>query len=118
MLTPETAAELKAFMAGRGIMEYIFPSPKRAGPRCRTWPNSVLAKHGAEGISPRTFRRTGATRWNDRHRLVDGPGRMEGPEDDLPALLEERPEWHVTAFEQAMNVRMSVDDGDDVPGYR
>ena len=118
MLTPETAAELRALIAERGIADYIFPSPKRTGPRCRTWPNAVLAKHGAEGISPRTFRRTGATRWNDDTASLMAQGGWKDPKTIFRHYRRNVEERHAKAFEQAMNVHMTADDAEDVPGYR
>src|SRR2546421_3666972 len=59
MLTRETAAELAAYVASGRVKDYLFPGESERPCRHRTWPNAVLRKYGANGITPRTFRRTG-----------------------------------------------------------
>jgi len=78
----------------------------------------VLARYGAAGISQRTFRRTGATRWNDDTASLIAQGGWKDPKTIFRHYRRNVRERHVKAFEQAMNIRMTADDRDDLPGYR
>ena len=119
MLTPETRTELIAYLAASLEGDYLFPSPKRPGfPRHRTWPNKVLMAHGAEGISPRTFRRTGATLWPDDVKSLMVQGGWKSVQVIMDHYRRDREDRHVAAFEKAMGVKMDPEnDPDNVPGY-
>ena|SRR2546426_6029767 len=79
ILTKETAVELAEYVQAAGVSAYVFRGETDKPHRHRTWPNAVLRKHRAEGISPRTFRRTLARNWGDDLKSLmshrDGPTR-------------------------------------------
>ena len=115
MLAPDTADELKAYLATHEG-DYLFPSPERVNaPRHPTWPNKVLMAHGATGISPRTFRRTGATAWPEDVRSLMAQGGWSSVQTIMTHYRRNQEDRHAAAFSKAMNVKM--DEPDDVPGY-
>src|SRR5207244_598077 len=58
VVTMETAEELAEYVKKSGVTDHVFRGETDKPHRHRTWPNAVLRKHHAEGITPRTFRRT------------------------------------------------------------
>lgn len=111
----ETAAELRAHIAGAGKTDLIFEI--RVGtPRHRTWPNHVLAKHGAGEISPRVFRRTGATSWDDDMKGLMVQGGWKDPKTILLHYRQNELERQLKSFERAVG-RATDHSEDDVPGY-
>ena len=117
ILTKETALELRDYIASRGLTDYLFPGETGRPHRHRTWPNAVLRKHGAEGISPRTFRRTGATRWGDDLASLMAQGAWSDPRTVLRHYRRNLRERHVREYERAMGLAKDHDPEDEVPGY-
>jgi integrase len=114
LLTAETAAELRAFIAERGITDYLFEQgPGR--PRHRTWPNHVLTKHGFQG-SPRDFRRTGATNWSDDITSLMAQGGWADPKTVLMHYRKDLTARHVKAFEASVG-RASDRPEEEPSGY-
>ena len=114
-LTVETTAELQAYIKANGITEYLF-TVDGVRARHRTWPNVVLRRHGAEGITPRTFRRTGATNWTDDLASLMSQGAWTDPKTILAHYRRDVHERHLQAFEKAIGKATEKED-DDVPGY-
>jgi len=100
VLSRETADELRDYLVAQGIADYIFPF--RGKSRHRTWPNAILRRHGAEGISPRTFRRSGATAWGDDLASLMAQGGWTDPKTVLTHYRKDVRERHIRAFERAI----------------
>ena len=116
ILAKETVDHLTAYIAARGITDYVFVGESKPF-RHRTWPNAVLRKHGAEGVTPRTFRRTGATRWGEDMRSL----MAQGGWNDLRTVMVYRRnlrERHLREFESAMGPARDREPEEDPPGYR
>ena len=116
LLTKETAAELSDYIRSADISDYLFPGEGTKPFRHRTWPNAVLRKHGAEGITPRTFRRTGASRWGEDLRSLMAQGGWTDPRTVLKHYRQNLRDRHLREFESAIGPA-SERDPDDVPGY-
>lgn len=116
ILTRETAAALAEYVASSGVTDYLFPGEDGRPHRHRTWPNAVLRHYGAEGITPRTFRRTGATRWGDDITSLMAQGGWSDSRTVLKHYRQNLRERHVREFERAMGLAKDHDD-DEPPGY-
>lgn len=89
----------------------------RSEHRHRTWPNAVLRKYGAEGITPRTFRRTLATNWTEDTTSLMAQG---GWTDSKTIFLHYRRDVrarHIAAAEKTLGRVRDPDPEDDPPGY-
>lgn len=117
ILTKETADELREYVASRGLTNYLFPGEDRRQHRHRTWPNGVLRKHGAEGISPRTFRRTGATRWGEDLASLMAQGGWSDPRTILRHYRRNLRERHLREYEAAMGHARDPEPDDGPTGY-
>ena len=116
ILTKETADELADYVRKSGVSDYLFPGD--GGPhRNRTWPNQVLRKHHADGISPRTFRRTGATRWGDDITSLMAQGGWTDPQTVLKHYRKNVRARHLREFEAAVGPAKDEDPDDGLPGY-
>ncbi len=118
LLSKETAAELKAYVETAGVTDFIFRGETDKPHRHRTWPNAVLRKHGAEGITPRTFRRTLATNWTEDTTSLMAQG---GWTDSKTIFLHYRRDVrsrHVQAFEKAVGPARDPEPEDELQGYR
>lgn len=113
-LTKDTALELRAYVASQAITDYLFPV--NGHPRHRTWPNVVLRKYGAEGVTPRTFRRTGATAWNDDLASLMSQGAWNDPKTILAHYRRDVHARHRSAFEGAIG-KATDEDPDEPKGY-
>lgn len=118
LLTRETAAELKAYVESGGVTDYLFRGETDKPHRHRTWPNGVLRKHNAEGITPRTFRRTGATNWGDDLTSLMAQGGWSDPRTVLKHYRQNLRERHLKEFENTVGPAADHDPAEDVPGYR
>lgn len=117
ILTKETADDLRAYVQDAKVTDYIFRGENGKPHRHRTWPNHVLVKYGAEGITPRTFRRTLATNWTEDVTSLMAQG---GWTDSKTIFLHYRRDVrarHVQAFEKAVGPTRDVEPEEDVPGY-
>lgn len=117
ILTRETAADLAEYVAKSGVTDHIFPGEDGRPHRHRTWPNAVLRKAKAEGITPRTFRRTGATRWGEDLTSLMAQGGWSDPRTVLKHYRKNLRDRHVREFEATMGAARDSDSEDDVPGY-
>src|SRR5439155_11206149 len=116
ILTKETADELAEYVSKSRMTDYLFPG--EGGPhRNRTWPNQVLRKHHADGISPRTFRRTGATRWGDDITSLMSQGGWTDPQTVLKHYRKNVRERHLREFEKAVGGARGSDRDQGGPGY-
>ena len=117
ILTKETAADLAAYVKSAGVTDYLFPGETDKPHRHRTWPNAVLRKHHAEGITPRTFRRTGATQWPEDLTSLMAQGGWTDPRTVLKHYRKNLRERHLRAFESAMGAAKDREPEDELPGY-
>ena len=117
VLTKETASELAAFINATGAMDYVFRGETDKPHRHRTWPNAVLRKHHAEGITPRTFRRTLATNWGDDLRSLMSQGGWSDPKTILLHYRRDVRERHLREFEKAVGPARDPEPDSDLPGY-
>ena len=115
ILSAETAEELRAYLVS-GRTDYLFES-KPGKLRHRTWPNGVLKKQGAEGISPRTFRRTGATLWGEDLKSLMAQGGWSDPRTVLKHYRKNLRERHLREFESVMGLVQDREPEDGPPGY-
>jgi integrase len=118
LLSKETATELKAYVEAAGVTDFIFRGETDRPHRHRTWPNHVLAKYGADGITPRTFRRTLATNWTEDTTSLMAQG---GWTDSKTIFLHYRRDVrarHVQAFEKAVGPVREPEPDDEPQGYR
>ncbi len=117
ILSKETADELAAYIEGHGITDYVFVGESKPF-RHRTWPNAVLRKHGAEGITPRTFRRTGASRWGEDLASLMAQGGWTDPRTVLKHYRKNLRDRHVREFESVMGPAADREPEEDPAGYR
>ena len=115
-LTKETAEELAAFVTAKGVVDYVFPGESKPW-RHRTWPNQILRKYHADSITPRTFRRTLATNWDDDLRSLMSQSGWSDPKTILTHYRRDVRERHLRSFEKAVGPARDPDPEDDVPGY-
>ena len=73
--------------------------------------------HGAEGITPRTFRRSGASLWDDHVTGLNPQGGWKDPKTILLHYRQNLLERQLKSFERALG---SAKDRlkEEVPGYR
>jgi integrase len=100
-LTAETAAELRAYIQAKGVTEHIF-TVDGVRARHRTWPNTILQRQGAEGITPRTFRRTGATYWTEDIASLMAQGAWTDPKTIFAHYRRDVHDRHLEAFNKTM----------------
>jgi len=105
-LTAETTAELRAWIRSKGITDYVF-TVNGTRPRHRTWPNTVLLRHDAEGISPRAFRRTGATNWTEDMTSLMSQGAWADPKTIMTHYRRDVHDRHLEAFNKTMEKTQS-----------
>jgi len=117
ILTRETAAELQAYIKSAGVTDYIFRGETDKPHRHRTWPNAVLRKHHAEGITPRTFRRTLATNWGDDLRSLMSQAGWSDAKTILTHYRRDVRERHLREFERAVGAARSPEPDPELPGY-
>lgn len=117
ILTMETAAELAEFVKKSGVSDHIFRGETDKPHRHRTWPNGVLRKHGAEGITPRTFRRTLATNWGDDLKSLMSQAGWSDAKTILTHYRRDVRERHLREFEKAVGAARESGPDPDVPGY-
>ncbi len=115
-LTKDTADELHGFVASTGRTDYVFPGESKPW-RHRTWPNQILRKYHAEGITPRTFRRTLATNWDDDLKSLMTQGGWADAKTVLTVYRKDVRERHLRSFEKAVGPARDPEPEDDVPGY-
>ncbi len=119
MLTKETADELGAFLKAKQVTEYVFRGESSKPHRHRTWPNAVLRKHRAEGVTPRAFRRTGATNWGADLKSLMVQGGWSDPKTILAHYRRDDRARHLREFEAAVGRAKDPDPVDDaLVGYR
>src|SRR5207247_3851321 len=102
VVTKETATELAEYLKKSGVTAHIFPGETSMPHRHRTWPNAVLRKHHAEGITPRTFRRTLATNWGDDLRSLMSQAGWSDPKTILLHYRRDVRERHIREAEKAI----------------
>lgn len=120
ILSPDTAADLRAYLEANPDLDFIFPGDRRKGcaHRNRTWLNAVLKRHGF-AFSPRAFRSNLATRWPD----TDIKGlQVQGGWKDTRAIFDHYKgnvrERQVASFETAMgHPPKAKESPDDIAGY-
>jgi integrase len=110
ILTKETAAELDRYIESARIADYVFPGESGRPCRHRTWPNGVLRKYGADGITPRTFRRTGATKWGEDLTSLMAQGGWSDPRTVLKHYRKNLRDRHLREFESAIGPASDRDD--------
>lgn len=104
VLTPETSAVIREYVASRGLTDYIFPATSRATKkphRERTWPAKVHAKLGLT-FTPRAFRGTGATDWSDDMPSLMLQGGWKDPKTVLTYYRRDKLDRHIQAHDRAM----------------
>jgi integrase len=117
VLTMETASGLAEYVKKSGVTDYIFRGETDKPHRHRTWPNAVLRKHHAEGITPRTFRRTLATNWGDDLRSLMSQAGWSDPKTILLHYRRDVRERHLKEFEKAVGAARESDSDPELPGY-
>ena len=117
ILTKETAVELAEYVKAAGVTDYIFREDTDKPHRHRTWPNAVLRKHQAEGISPRTFRRTLATNWGDDLKSLMSQAGWSDAKTILTHYRRDVRERHLKEFEKAVGTARDPDPDPELPGY-
>ncbi|HEX9341182.1 MAG TPA: site-specific integrase [Thermoplasmata archaeon] len=117
ILSRETAAELHDYIEKSGVTDHIFRGETDKPHRHRTWPNAVLRKHHAEGITPRTFRRTLATNWGDDLRSLMSQAGWSDPKTILLHYRRDVLARHVREAEKVIGPVRDADDESDLPGY-
>jgi integrase len=118
ILTRETAAELQAYIASNAPTDFLFRGETDRPHRHRTWPNAILRKHHAEGITPRTFRRTGATSWGADLTSLMAQGGWSDAKTVLLHYRRDVRERHLREFEKAIGPARDPEPEDELPGYR
>jgi len=116
-LTRETATELADFISKYGVSDYVFRGETDKPHRHRTWPNGVLRKHGVEGITPRTFRRTLATNWGDDLRSLMSQAGWSDAKTILTHYRRDVRERHIREAEKAIGSIRDREPDPEVPGY-
>jgi len=117
ILTKETAVELAEYVKAAGVTNYVFRGETDKPHRHRTWPNSVLRKHHAEGISPRTFRRTLATNWGDDLKSLMSQAGWSDAKTILTHYRRDVRERHLREFEKAVGTARDPEPDPELPGY-
>jgi integrase len=119
ILTKETAEALRAYIASAQVTDYLFrgETDKPHRHRHRTWPNGVLRKHHAKGITPRTFRRTGATNWGDDLTSLMAQGGWSDARTVLKHYRQNLRERHLKELETSVGPAADHNPDQDVPGY-
>jgi integrase len=85
--------------------------------RHRTWPNGVLRKYHAEGVTPRTFRRTLATNWGEDLRSLMSQGGWSDPKTILLHYRRDVRERHIREAEKVLGAVRDEDPDPGLPGY-
>jgi integrase len=117
ILAKDTAAELRAYVASAGVTDYLFRGETDKPHRHRTWPNGVLRKYRAEGIMPRTFRRTLATNWGGDLRSLMSQTGWSDPKTILLHYRRDVRERHIREAEKAIGPVRDPDADPELPGY-
>ena len=117
VLSRETATELHDYIEKSGVTDHIFRGETDQPHRHRTWPNAVLRKHHAEGITPRTFRRTLATNWSDDIRSLMSQAGWSDPKTILLHYRRDVLSRHVREAEKVIGPVRDSDEDDGLPGY-
>lgn len=117
VLSRETAEELHAYIRSAGVSDYVFRGETDRPHRHRTWPNGVLRKHHAEGVTPRTFRRTLATNWGEDLRSLMSQGGWSDPKTILLHYRRDVRERHIREAEKVIGAVRDDDPDPGLPGY-
>jgi len=117
VVTMETAEELAEYVKKSGVTDHVFRGETDKPHRHRTWPNAVLRKHHAEGITPRTFRRTLATNWGPDIRSLMSQGGWSDPKTVLLHYRRDVRERHLREFEKAVGAARESESDPELPGY-
>jgi integrase len=117
VLARETASELQDYIEKSGVTDHVFLGETDKPHRHRTWPNAILRKHGAEGITPRTFRRTLATNWGDDLRSLMSQAGWSDAKTILTHYRRDVRERHIREAEKAIGPVREPDPESELPGY-
>src|SRR5437879_2247123 len=117
VVTMDTAEELTEYVKKSGVTDHVFRGETDKPHRHRTLPNAVLRKHHAEGITPRTFRRTLATNWGEDLRSLMSQGGWSDAKTILTHYRRDVRERHVREASKVLGPVRDQDEDDGLPGY-
>lgn len=108
-ITSRTAQLIKRYLKTEQPETYLFePSPDK--PYYSKWPLRILRKHGIEEISPRTFRRTLATRWPGDVKDLQYQGGWKDSKTILENYKQGQLDRHNEAFDTLFGKEHKEDD--------
>ena len=116
VVTKETAVELAEYVKAAGVTDYIFRGETDKPRRHRTWPNAVLRQYHAKGISPRTFRQTLATNWDDDLKSLMSQAGWSDAKTILTHYRRDVRERHLREFERAVGAARDPEPDPELPG--
>jgi len=113
-ISQETGRLVKKYLKAYKPLEYLFEA-KPAKPFHRRWPTEVIKRVtdslGIQGVTPRTFRRTGATQWQGKVATLQLQGGWKDPKTIYNHYLKYREEDHIEDFKATFSKQgENVDD--------